>query len=141
MHKRDYIMAKKKNHRKTKKRATRAKHEARQLKKKPKITTFSLIAFLVGGILVLGGVYFRYHEEKSTTQTSKTSILKTTHIGLQEDRPTLSPLRFSGTFRMAYEVARAIPEVLDQLYCYCRCQENMGHKNLLSCYVDTHAST
>jgi len=134
-------MAKKKYHRKTKKRATRAKPKARQLKTKSKISTFSLIAILVGGILVLSVVYFRYHEKKPTTQTSNISILKATHTGLQEDRPTLSPLRFSGTFRMAYEVARAIPEVLDQLYCYCRCQENLGHKNLLSCYVDTHAST
>ncbi len=57
-----------------------------------------------------------------------------------ETRETLSPRYFVGKTAKAYEVARRIPEVLDRIYCYCRCQDNFGHKSLLTCYVDRHAS-
>lgn len=59
---------------------------------------------------------------------------------LKETRPTLSPALFAGRTARAYQVAREIPEVLDQLYCYCHCQETLGHKSLLTCYVDNHAA-
>ncbi|MBT8364727.1 MAG: PCYCGC domain-containing protein [Deltaproteobacteria bacterium] len=130
-------MAKKKKKHKRKKRTTKAKQSALQSNKRSK---FPLIASIAGGVLVLIGIYFLYPEEKLTQQLPDLSEMKKEKFNLQENRPTLSPQRFSGTVRLAYEVARAIPEVLDRLYCYCRCQENFGHKNLLSCYVDTHAS-
>jgi hypothetical protein len=38
-------------------------------------------------------------------------------------------------------VAREIPDVLNQLYCYCECDKHRGHKSLLSCYTDGHAPT
>lgn len=59
---------------------------------------------------------------------------------LKETRPTLSPTLFTGKIAQAYQAAREIPQVLDQLYCYCQCQESHGHKSLLSCYVDNHAA-
>ena len=138
-------MAKKKKKEKPKKRITKTKQAVSQSEKWPKKP---LVFFIAGGVLVLIGAYFLYQGELPTSQgehptprASEISILKTSSTNLRENRPTLSPQRFSGTFRMAYEVAREIPEVLDELYCYCRCQENFGHKNLLSCFVDTHAST
>jgi hypothetical protein len=131
-------MAKKKKKHKLKKRTTNANQTALQSKKRSK---FPLVASIAGGVLILIGIYFLYPEEKPTQQLPVLSEMKKANFNLQENRPTLSPQRFSGTFRLAYEVARAIPEVLDRLYCYCRCQENLGHINLLSCYVDTHAST
>ncbi|MBI2999509.1 MAG: hypothetical protein HYY46_13835 [Deltaproteobacteria bacterium] len=42
---------------------------------------------------------------------------------------------------MAYQVAQEIPDILDQLYCYCECDKHMGHLTLLSCFVDSHAAT
>jgi len=96
---------------------------------------------IAGAVLVLAGVYFFYQGEKPPASSPERAELKKENINLQENRPTLSPAMFSGKVRQAYEIAREIPEVLDQLYCYCRCRENFGHKNLLSCYVDTHAST
>jgi hypothetical protein len=57
-----------------------------------------------------------------------------------ERRPTLEPAAFTGKARRAYEVARQIPDVLDRLKCYCRC-EPYGHRSLLSCYTDDRAST
>ncbi|MBI1987013.1 MAG: hypothetical protein HYS70_01520 [Nitrospinae bacterium] len=59
---------------------------------------------------------------------------------LKETRPTLSPTHFAGKIAQAYQVAQEIPQVLDQLYCYCQCQETFGHKSLLTCYVDNHAA-
>ena len=59
----------------------------------------------------------------------------------RETRPTLDPSTFSGKAALAYQVAREIPEVLDQLQCYCACGSQYGHVSLLSCYVDGHGST
>jgi hypothetical protein len=58
-----------------------------------------------------------------------------------ETRPTLDPALFVGKARLAHEVARTIPDVLDQLYCYCECDKHSGHRSLLSCYSDGHAPT
>ena len=59
----------------------------------------------------------------------------------RETRPTLDPGRFVGKARLAHQVAREIPGVIDQLYCYCECDKHIGHKSLLSCYTDGHAAT
>ena len=59
----------------------------------------------------------------------------------RETRPTLDPARFVGKAARAHQVAREIPDVLDQLYCYCECDKHVGHKSLLSCYTDGHAAT
>jgi hypothetical protein len=59
----------------------------------------------------------------------------------RETRPTLDPARFTGKPAAAYQVAREIPAVLDQLRCYCACDSQYGHVSLLSCYTDGHGST
>jgi hypothetical protein len=131
-------MAKKKKKNKSKNRASMPKQAAPESKKRSK---FPLLALIAGGVLVLIGAYFLYQEKKPPAPSPQLSELKTENVNLREKRPTLSPHKFTGKVRGAYEVARAIPQVLDRLYCYCRCRENFNHKNLLSCYVDTHAST
>jgi hypothetical protein len=62
-------------------------------------------------------------------------------VARRETRPTLDPTRFVGKARLAHQVAREIPDVLDRLYCYCECDKHRGHKSLLSCYTDGHAAT
>ena len=62
-------------------------------------------------------------------------------VARRETRPTLDPSGFTGKAALAYQVAREIPEVLDQLRCYCACTSEYGHVSLLSCYVDGHGST
>jgi hypothetical protein len=121
-------MSKKKKKNKSKKRNTRPKQTAPTSKKRSKYPLLAMIA------------YFLYQGEKPPTQFPELTELKKENINLRENRPTLSPARFTGKIRRAYEIARAIPEVLDRLYCYCRCRENFAHKNLLSCYIDTHAT-
>ena len=135
--KRNITMAKKKKKNLPKKHTTKPKQSTAESKKRSK---YPLLAMIAGAVLVLTGAYFLYPGEKPSAQSPELTELKKENINLRENRPTLSPLRFTGKVRRAYEIARTIPEVLDRLYCYCRCRENSGHKNLLSCYVDTHAS-
>jgi hypothetical protein len=59
----------------------------------------------------------------------------------RETRPTLDPASYTGKASAAYQVAREIPDVLDQLQCYCACRSQYGHVSLLSCYADGHGST
>jgi hypothetical protein len=54
--------------------------------------------------------------------------------------PTLPPERFHGKVREAYQVAKAIPQTLAQLPCYCYCDEGHGHKSLHTCYESDHSS-
>jgi hypothetical protein len=65
-------------------------------------------------------------------QTDKNSLKKLP--------PTLSPKKFTGTTRKAYQVAKDMPEVLAQLPCYCYCDQAHGHKSLHTCYTDDHSA-
>ena len=131
-------MPKKKKKKKTNKNTLQRKQRAPESGKRSRIPLLALIA---GGVLVLIGAYYLYQAKKPPARSPQLAQVQKESGSLREKRPTLSPHRFTGKVRRAYEVARAIPEVLDRLYCYCRCRENFGHKNLLSCFVDTHAST
>lgn len=53
-------------------------------------------------------------------------------------QPTLSPELFTGNKRLAYQVAKDIPQVLAQLPCYCHCDRGQGHKSLHSCFESEH---
>jgi hypothetical protein len=107
-----------------------------------KRSNYPLLAMTIGAVLLIVGGFYLYQGRPSPPE-SKPATVQTaaTGSGLIETRPTLPPTMFNGNVREAYAIARDIPEVLDKLYCYCRCRENFGHKNLLSCYVDNHAST
>ncbi len=39
-----------------------------------------------------------------------------------------------------YKMAAKIPSVLHQQPCYCRCDREMGHNNLHSCFEGTHGA-
>jgi hypothetical protein len=53
----------------------------------------------------------------------------------------LSPTLFADErTRAAYQVAKDIPEVLEQLPCFCGCMTSFGHKNNLFCCKDQHGS-
>jgi hypothetical protein len=128
---------------KKKKKTTPASAPAeRQVSRLPKRSKYPLLVLAIGAILlIVGGFYFYQGQPSPPKSRPANGQTASAHSGLQETRPTLPPSMFSGNISKAYAIARDIPEVLDQLYCYCRCRENFGHKNLLSCYVDNHAST
>jgi len=53
---------------------------------------------------------------------------------------TQDPGLYQGDTRQAYIVARDHPELLAQLDCYCGCEQNEGHKNLLDCFRTNHGA-
>ena len=54
---------------------------------------------------------------------------------------TLDPKQFADAeTQNLYALAATEKSVLYQLPCYCRCDKEVGHKSLLDCYVDDHAS-
>lgn len=59
----------------------------------------------------------------------------------QELPETLPPERFSGAVKEGYGIARAIPDVLAELHCYCGCDRSVGHRHLLDCFADDHAAS
>jgi hypothetical protein len=42
--------------------------------------------------------------------------------------------------RRAYTAARQYAHVLEQIYCYCRCKENIGHRALVECFESDHGA-
>lgn len=127
---------------KKRRQAARGKKKQRQEKARTKKKfSVSLPAMLVAAVLLAaGGIY--YFTDKPVQPVDR-NLIDPAGIShkMMETRPTLPPDRFYGSVRSAYAAAREIPEVLDQLYCYCRCRENFDHLNLLTCYTDNHAST
>lgn len=59
----------------------------------------------------------------------------------RETSETLDSMRFRQQRQMmTYGIAGKIPQVLDQIYCFCACSQSIGHKSLLSCFTDNHAA-
>lgn len=59
----------------------------------------------------------------------------------KETRPVLDPAMFTGQTRAAYAVAKKYPEVLNEVFCYCYCdQPPFRHKTLLSCFTEKHGA-
>lgn len=53
----------------------------------------------------------------------------------------LDPLGFADQrVREAYDAAKKYAHVLEEIYCYCRCKENIGHRALVECFETDHAS-
>ena len=60
---------------------------------------------------------------------------------LSKAADVLSPSLFADEkTRAAYQTAKDIPEVLEQLPCFCGCMSSYGHKNNLFCFKDQHGS-
>jgi hypothetical protein len=85
------------------------------------------------------------HGEHPKTLTQETDpkgfkILKEKSIDPKTGLPkTLDPKLFKGKAKQAYQVAKEIPEVLNQIPCFCEC-EAYGHENLLDCFIDNHGA-
>ena len=70
-----------------------------------------------------------------------TSEPATDTAAISKSADVLSPTIFDDEkTRAAYQVAKDIPEVLEQLPCFCGCMTSFGHKNNLFCFKDQHGS-
>ncbi len=99
------------------------------------IKILGLIVIAIGGYFLYGNFTTRVYP----TDTDKITSANVEILKGGETRPTLSPARFVGKTAGAYKIAKESRELLDSIYCYCNCKKNIGHKSLLSCYVDKHA--
>jgi hypothetical protein len=99
------------------------------------------LALLAAVSLSLAVALVWRNAEPPTTPTISSPQAGRPIAARRETRPTLDPAQFVGKAAAAHRVAREIPDVLDQLYCYCGCDKHQGHKSLLSCYTDGHAAT
>jgi len=62
-------------------------------------------------------------------------------VAVATNEGVLSPTLFDDPkARAAYQVANDIPEVLEQLPCFCGCMTSFGHKNNLFCFKDQHGA-
>lgn len=53
----------------------------------------------------------------------------------------LDPLEFADPrIRQAYQAAKEYAHVLESIYCYCRCKENINHRALVECFETDHAA-
>ena len=114
-------------------RENKAKTPAR---KKRRFWIGGLVIALVTGLFAWGWVGTREPSRFSNSEPKVSSCYVR-----RETKTPLVPALFVGKTAMAYQVAEEIPDILDQLYCYCECDRHMGHFTLLSCFVDSHAAT
>lgn len=56
--------------------------------------------------------------------------------GRSDASAVLDPDRFRGQTRRAYWIATQIPGVLNQLYCWCGCEDRGVHRSNLGCFED-----
>lgn len=95
----------------------------------------------VGATVVVGLASWGWLGSKGTDPHADLLYSSTGVHQRHENGEPLSPTLFVGQTARSYQIAHEIPEILDQLYCYCECDKHMGHKTLLSCFIDSHAAT
>jgi len=66
---------------------------------------------------------------------------KSFHLTGKETRPVLDPAQFTGQTRAAYAAAQKYPEIMNEVFCYCYCdQPPFHHSTLLSCFTENHGA-
>ena len=87
----------------------------------------------IAAIAILAGIAWVSLRGTSEPSEDSTANAKSADV--------LSPALFTDEkARAAYQTAKDIPDVLEQLPCFCGCMMNMGHKNNLFCFKDQHGS-
>lgn len=76
--------------------------------------------------------------ETPAAQSAPTTSAAADAVGSNK---VLDPLDFADQrVRLAYDAAKKYAHVLEEIYCYCRCKENIGHRALVECFETDHAS-
>ena len=84
-----------------------------------------------GAVIVLAAIYFGATAWRGARDPAIAG-------GARRNVVTLDPALYTGPAHEAYRVAREHPALLAQLHCYCGCDREHGHNNLLDCFRDTH---
>ena len=90
------------------------------------------VVAVIAALAISGNLPFNA-EEKETG--------KSFNLPGKETREVLDPAMFTGQTRMAYAAAKKYPEMLNEVFCYCYCDEPpFNHKTLLSCFTEKHGA-
>jgi hypothetical protein len=95
------------------------------------------------GILALGVVAASPAKKPAPAKPpAAVSCAGCTEKGAILDPNLFADSRYEPEAKASYEVARKYPKTLDQLHCFCECQESMTHrhKTLLPCFTSNHAA-
>jgi len=66
---------------------------------------------------------------------------KSFQLKAKETRPVLDPAMFTGQTRAAYAAAKKYPDLMNEVFCYCYCdQPPFQHSSLLSCFTEKHGA-
>jgi hypothetical protein len=85
---------------------------------------------LVGGVVLALSMYGNYGPGSHPDPRADVSSVS---VVAQE--------QFSDEYiRGVYAAAAEIPEVLDGLFCYCRCRRHLGHRSVLTCFENNHGA-
>lgn len=104
--------------------------------KVPKIKGSSFIIWIIAAATVAPVAMAIYDNLPFTVYEKKG---KSFYVKGGETRPVLNPSLFKGQIRQAYAIAKEYPKLLDEIPCYCYCDEEpFNHKSLLSCFTEKH---
>jgi hypothetical protein len=110
------------------------------------------VALCLGGILIVG-VTQAGPEDRAQAAEGKAATKKTTQSPAKRPAestaatakqsgysglPVLDPSRYFGEAAMGYASAKAAPEVMSVLFCYCGCDATDGHHHLIDCFTSNH---
>jgi hypothetical protein len=97
----------------------------------PVIWIVAVVVVVIGGLAVSGNLPFQGEKDTGPSFNLKG----------KETRPVLDPAMFAGRIRTAYAIAKKYPDVLNEVFCYCYCDQPPFHHNtLLSCFTDKHGA-
>lgn len=98
-----------------------------------KKSDFTLTIVVVALVLVLGAAGVAVYQLRARAAT---------HPAADAIMATLDPNQFTGKARQAYIIAREHPALLQQLHCFCGCeqQKDSHMKDLYDCYRTAHAA-
>jgi hypothetical protein len=119
-----------------------------------KIGTAAIIAGFTYVSFSIAPLHAQSSSSAQATQSSTSAATKPPTKSADADAPAYHPMRPRGPLpetldpkqfadpetQNIYALAATEKPLLYQLPCYCRCDKEVGHKSLLDCYVDNHAS-
>ena len=81
-------------------------------------------------------------QASSASATASPAVAATAAADASRPNAVLDPATFPdpGT-RAAYAAAKQYAHVLEGIYCYCHCKENIGHRALVQCFETDHAAS
>ncbi len=78
------------------------------------------------------------NDSASIKDAEKTSKNDESNKGGESRKDVLNPSQFFGLASFGYAAAKACPQVMEKLFCYCGCDLTDSHNSLLDCFTSLH---